>query len=257
MQSRKAETECEQNLTPGKLKNDSDWSENGEIVVKHQMQSEYWAIKYYSLLVSITSFLVSSAWKDRMCPLKAGAEVTVQPEGAPVDSISYIKGSYFGKVVEGVVDAGENVEYVVKQPDGTLETVLRCRLRHRVWHRVAFLGITNEKQHVAVTTQAFFSRQLEFWRIWRQEGRDAALAFAAHDRANAASAAEGATTSTVAEHAAEGTPTTVADAPPLPLMTTLMMMMMVLTKPMLPPPVMSTPPSPPPRMPPKLPPPPV
>ena len=209
VQSRKAETECEQNLTPGKLKNDSDWSENGEIVVKHQMQSEYWAIKYYSLLVSITSFLVSSAWKDRMCPLKAGAEVTVQPEGAPVDSISYIRGSYFGKVVEEVMDAGENVEYVVKQPDGTLETVLRRRLRHRVWHRVAFLGITNEKQHVAVTTQAFFSRQLEFWRIWRQEGRDAALAFAAHDRANAASAAEGATT-TVA--AAEGTPTTVADA---------------------------------------------
>ena len=38
VQSRKAETECEQNLTPGKLKNDSDWSENGEIVVKHQMQ---------------------------------------------------------------------------------------------------------------------------------------------------------------------------------------------------------------------------
>ena len=210
VQSRKAETECEQNLTPGKLKNDSDWSENGEIVVKHQMQSEYWTIKYYSLLVSITSFLVSSVWKDRTCPLKAGAEVTVQPEGAPVGSISYIKGSYFGKVAEGVMDAGENVEYVVKQPDGTLETVPRRRLRHRVWHRVAFLGITNEKQHVAVTTQAFFSRQLEFWRIWREEGRAAALAFAARDRATAASAAEGATSTVAAT--AEGTPTTVADA---------------------------------------------
>ena len=42
---------------------------------------------------------------------------------------------------------------------------------------------TNEKQHVALTTQAFFSRQLEFWRIWKEEGRAAALEFAAHDRA--------------------------------------------------------------------------
>ena len=62
------------NLTPGKLKNDSDWSENGEIVVKHQMQSEYWSIKHYSLLISMTCFLVSSIWKERASPLEAGAE---------------------------------------------------------------------------------------------------------------------------------------------------------------------------------------
>ena len=32
-------------------------SENGQIVVKDQMQSEYWHIRYYSLLVTITAFL--------------------------------------------------------------------------------------------------------------------------------------------------------------------------------------------------------
>ena len=208
MQSKKAETESHQNLTPGKLKNDSDWSENGEIVVKHQMQSEYWSIKHYSLLISMTCFLVSSTWKDRASPLEAGAEVTVQPEDAPVDSIAYVKGSYFGMVVEGTSEAGEGVEYIVKQPNGTEETVPRRRLRHRVWHRVAFLGVTNEKQHVAVTTQAFFSRQLEFWRIWKKEGRAAALAFAAHDRATVASAADGAA---VADAAATATADADAD----------------------------------------------
>ena len=183
VQSKKAEKECDQNLTPGKLKNDSDWSENGEIVVKHQMQSEYWSIKYYSLLISITSFLISSAWVDRKSPLEAGAEVTVQPEDALIYGIQYVRGSYFAVVVEGSAAAGRDIAYVVKRPDGSTATLSRHRLRHRVWHRVAFLGITNEKQHVAVTTQAFFSRQLEFWRIWNDEGRTAALAFAANDRA--------------------------------------------------------------------------
>ena len=33
-----------------KLKNDSDWAENGEIIKKEQMQSEYWVSD--SLLIS-------------------------------------------------------------------------------------------------------------------------------------------------------------------------------------------------------------
>jgi hypothetical protein len=65
VQARETEIECDRNLTPAKLRNNSDWAENGEIVLKLQMQSEYWSIKYYSLLISITSFLVKSAWKDR------------------------------------------------------------------------------------------------------------------------------------------------------------------------------------------------
>ena len=189
VQAREAEIECDRNVTPAKLRNNSDWSENGEIVLKLQMQSEYWSIKYYSLLISITSFLVASVWKDRQSALKAKTEVTVQPADAPAESISYVAGSYFAVVQEGSVAVGLDVPYLVKRPDGSTETIPRHRLRHRLWHHVAFLGVTNEKQHVATTTQAFFARQLEFWRLWNDKGRDAAHTFAARDRASAPSAA--------------------------------------------------------------------
>ena len=185
VQAREAEIECDQNLTPAKLRNNSDWSENGEIVLKLQMQSEYWSIKYYSLLVSITSFLVASAWKDRRRALDAKTEVTVQPVDAPEESICYVAGSYFAVVQEGSANIGPDVAYLVRRPDGSTEKVPRHRLRHRLWHHVAFLGVTNEKQHVATTTQTFFTRQLEFWRLWNDKGRDAAHAFAASDRASA------------------------------------------------------------------------
>ena len=183
-----SELELHRNATPAVLKADSDWAENGLIDWKEQMQSEYWGTKYFSLLNMITSFLVSASWKDCTSALKAKAEVTVQPDNGPVNSIKYVAGSYFATVEDGSDSVGSDVDYVVTQPDGSAETVPRHRLRHRVWHTVAFLGITNEKRHVAVSTQTFFARQLEFWRIWNEEGRDAALAFAACDRATAVSA---------------------------------------------------------------------
>lgn len=34
-----------------KIRKHTDWAENGEIIVKEQMQSEYWHTKYYSLLM--------------------------------------------------------------------------------------------------------------------------------------------------------------------------------------------------------------
>ena len=43
--------EQSQNLILCKLKNDSDWAENGEIIKKEQMQSEYWVSD--SLLISV------------------------------------------------------------------------------------------------------------------------------------------------------------------------------------------------------------
>ena len=185
VQARMAETECDQNLTPTKLRKASDWAENGEIVLKLQMQSEYWSTKYYSLLITITSFLIASAWKDREGALDAKSEVTVQPTDAPEDSVHFVAGSRYAVVQEGTSVVGPDVEYLVKYADGSTEQVPRHRLRHRMWHHVAFLGVTNEKQHVATTTQTFFARELEFWRLWNDKGRDAAHAFAANDRATA------------------------------------------------------------------------
>ena len=49
--------------------------------------------------------------------------------------------------------------------------------------QIAFLGVTNEKQHVGLTTQAFHTKELEFWRCWHKFGCDATLAYAAADRA--------------------------------------------------------------------------
>ena len=48
--------------------------------------------------------------------------------------------------------------------------------------QIAFLGVTNEKQHVRTSTQAFQSTKLEFMRRLCEDRRDAALAFAAADR---------------------------------------------------------------------------
>ena len=187
IQAKEAERELDQNLTPRKLKKDTDWSENGEIIVKDQMQSEYWHTKYYSLLIAITAFLITSNWVDRTSALPEKAEITVQPEwdvpseGEP--SLTYIKGSYYATIKTGCKSVGEDVEYTVIRNDGSCETVQRHRLRHRVWHHIAFLGVTNEKQHVGLTTQAFHNEELEFWRCWHESGRDTALAYAAADRA--------------------------------------------------------------------------
>lgn len=162
-----------------------DRSENGEIVVKEQVQSEYWHIKYYSLLISISRFLVTSRWNGREKPLETNAEVTVQLDSVPPGTMTYTKGSFFAVVKDGSnKEWGEGTEYTLVLEDKTELTLPRRRLRERVWHGVAFLGITNEKQHVAITTQAFHARQLEFWRQWHSNGREAALSYARNDRAS-------------------------------------------------------------------------
>jgi hypothetical protein len=68
-QSKTSDRECYENMVPGMIRDNTDWSENGECKVKHQMQSEYWSIVNYSLLITISSFLISSIWKDRTSPL--------------------------------------------------------------------------------------------------------------------------------------------------------------------------------------------
>ena len=146
---------------------------------------------YYSLFISITGFLIVAdpfaEWKDRTSALDAKAEVTVQPESAvPSEGpppLIYTKGSFFATVETGSLLIGETIEYTVVCNDGSRVKVPRRQLRHRVWHRIAFLGVTNEKQHVGLTTQAFHTEELEFWRCWHEFGRDAALAYAAADRA--------------------------------------------------------------------------
>lgn len=159
--------------------------------MKEQVQSEYWHIKYYSLLISISRFLVTTKWNDRKSPLGAKSEVTVQREFVAPNTTIYTKGSFIATIVHGSNEEGEDVQYTLCLADGSHCQMPRNRLRHRVWHTVAFLWVTNEKQHVSTTTQAFHARQLDFWRCWHEAGRDAAIAYAFDDRAGVPRSSEG------------------------------------------------------------------
>ena len=186
-QSKEAARECEMNIAIGMIRDDSDWSENGEIKVKHQLQSEYWTIVYYSMLISINAFLISKVWKDRCSALAKGAEVTVEPEGcSEPGSSEAAEGSFYAVVHQGSKEAGSEVIYTLRRPNGEEVQAPRARLRHRKWHRTAFIQITNDKKHDCFSSQAFHDRRLQFFDIWSKRGRDAALAFAQEDRAEAA-----------------------------------------------------------------------
>ena len=78
-QSRMAEADFSRNSIPGLIDCKSDYSENGSLDKKEQLQSEYWTIIYYTLLISIASFLVASVWRERASVLPIEAEVTVEP----------------------------------------------------------------------------------------------------------------------------------------------------------------------------------
>ena len=183
-----AAKECDQHTPPGVIVDNSDWSENGEIVRKRAMQYEYWDIRYYSLLISIVGILLTGVWKDRRSPLSQGTEVTVEPTARPLtetheQGITPIVGSYFAVIDRASTETGEAVEYVVKRPNGDCITVRRELLRHRKWHRMAFLQFTNDKQHDGWSTQAFASRRHHFFQMWNDRGHAAAVAFALDDMA--------------------------------------------------------------------------
>ena len=124
---------------------------------------------YYSLFVSITAFLVLSIWLDTRSALPKGAEVTVEPEGAPAPSPQPAVGSFFATIHTGSSEVGRDVMYEVRRT-GVHDTglvsptpVARHRLRHRKWHTTAFVGVTNEKRHDGWTTQAMLNWQFAYW----------------------------------------------------------------------------------------------
>ena len=98
------------------------------------MQSEYWSIVYYSLLITISSFLITSIWQDRTSALKRGDEVTVEPDDKSFnDNVQAVEGSYFAVVEEDSEEVGSAVMYRVRTVDGDSMNVRREHLRHRQW----------------------------------------------------------------------------------------------------------------------------
>ena len=166
---------------PGMLLSDYDWSENGVIANARQIQSEYWALTHFSLFISITTYLVVEAWLHRSSLLSVGAEVTVEPEGAVLSTaerLSPAKGSFYA-VVHGTPAAeGEREIYSVtvydhpSKADGTvIAGIPRERLRHRKKHTTAFIGITDEKRHDAITSQHMLNKQFEHWVLQLDRGK--------------------------------------------------------------------------------------
>lgn len=152
------------NLWPGMLLGNYDWSENGVITPDRQIQSEYWSLTHYSLFICITSYLLNESWLDCSSTLRTGMEVTVEPEGAPADSLKPAKGSYWAKVHASPGVEGEAEVYSVQREDGTvIGGITRSRLRYRKFHTTAFVCITDEKRHDAATTQHFMNKQFEHW----------------------------------------------------------------------------------------------
>ena len=118
------------------------------------MQSEYWSIVYYSLLITISSFLITSIWQDRTSALKRGDEVTVEPDDKSFnDNVETVEGSYFAVVQEDSEEVGSAVMYSVRTVDGESMTVRRENMRHRKWYRLAFLQVTNDKKHDCWSSQ--------------------------------------------------------------------------------------------------------
>ena len=151
-------------MPPGVLDGDSDYSENGPIANAREIQSEYWVMKTYTLFISIWSFLLFSAWRDRCGALAKGSAVTVEPEGeSVVGSLEPPMGSFFAEVEKGRAEEGEKVLYSVRSRDGVLHEVQRERLRHRKRHTIAFACVSNEKRHDAPTTQHFLNKIMAYF----------------------------------------------------------------------------------------------
>ena len=169
--AKNAEQEREDNMPPGVLDGDSDYSESGPIANAREIQSEYWKMKRYTLFVSIWSYLLISAWLDRCGRLAMGDEVTVEPEdtstpdGRQVDNgLVPPASSFFAIIEEGSSDVGEGVLYRLRGRDGVLRpSIPRARLRLRRRRTVAFACVSNEMRHDAPSTQHFLNRILHYF----------------------------------------------------------------------------------------------
>ena len=164
--AKKAAKQLRQNVWPGMLMADYDWSENGLIAAARQIQSEYWCLKYYSLFINIVSYLKAADWLGRESLLKEGDEVTVEPADSPAGTLEPARGSFYARVHIAPAAPGERGIYQLKKDDGEVVEgdFQRCQLRHRVFYTQAFACVTDEKRHDAYTTSHFLNKMFEHFR---------------------------------------------------------------------------------------------
>ncbi|KAL7549077.1 hypothetical protein ACHAWF_012345 [Thalassiosira exigua] len=149
-----SQIDWERNVRPLVVKRDIDFSENGIIKDKHQVQSQHWVTIQYTLFVSINSWLKVSEWNQSSGLLCVGDEVTVNGElaGEPVNVQSF-----WATVIELL----DEDEYKISDKGGVHHVVSRSALRHRVRHSVAFGHVSDDKVHDRYAMQHFTKHELK------------------------------------------------------------------------------------------------
>ena len=161
---RRAQILYERNVRPLIVKRDIDFSENGTLKDKRQIQSQYWVTIGYSLFVSIASWLMASVWNMTTGTLSMGDEVTVDGEMSGEE----INAASFWAVVTDVSEAEKDV-YEVTDSEGKIHVVHRPRLRLRSRHSVATGHVTDDKVHDRHAMQHFTNHELKYLETYMKE----------------------------------------------------------------------------------------
>ena len=153
----RAQIYYDRNLRCFVVRRDIDFSENGSIKDKRQIQSQYWVTLGYTLFVSIASWLMTSEWNKRTGFLPTGAEVTVYGELAGEE----INNDSFWAVVTDISNVEEDI-YEVTDAQGKTHQICRSLLRHRKRHSVATGHVTDDKIHDRHAMQHFTTHELKY-----------------------------------------------------------------------------------------------
>jgi len=138
----RAQIQYHRNVRCFVVRRDIDYSENGSIKDKRQIQSQYWVTQGYTLFVSISSWLMACEWNKTTGSIPVDAEVTVYGELAG-EEIN--KDSFWAIVTDD--DEAEEGGYEVTDAQGKIHQIPRSLLRHRKRHSVATGHVTDDKIH--------------------------------------------------------------------------------------------------------------
>ena len=154
---RRAQIDYDQNVRPLIIRRDIDFSENGTLKNKRQIQSQYWVSIGYTLFVSIASWLQATEWNKTTGELPIGAEVTIDGEfsGKAIN-----KESFWVEVT--CVSQADETMYEVTDAQGTTHMIARSRLRYRKRHSVASGHVTDDKVHDRRAMQHFTDYELKY-----------------------------------------------------------------------------------------------
>jgi hypothetical protein len=161
---RRAQIDYDRNVRPLIVRRDIDFSENGTLKNKRQIQSQYWVTIGYTLFVSISSWIQAAEWNKTTGNLPIGAEVTVDGEFTG-DDIN--KESFWGEVT--YISQAEDDMYEVTDGQGQTHHIKRSRLRYRKRHSVACGHVTDDKVHDRHAMQHFTTHELKYLESYLKE----------------------------------------------------------------------------------------